>query len=148
MKAEKISEKFVRNLLWVMPNWHAKLVRPFKETLNKEMSLETYYCLETLRSCESATMTGLAQQLKVPKQQVTKLVDKLSGHGFIERIHNPSDRRSSWICLTPKAIGYLDEYYLKNQAFIQALDAQLTTEELQRLNGAIQVLADILPKMG
>ena len=57
MESEKTSEKFVQNLLLVMPNWHAKLVRPFKDTLNKEMSLETYYCLETLKLCGCGTMS-------------------------------------------------------------------------------------------
>ena len=49
MGAGKISEKFVQNLLIAMPVWHSKLVRPFKDTLNGEMSLETYYCLETVK---------------------------------------------------------------------------------------------------
>ena len=57
MKTEKISEQFVQNLLLVMPNWHAKLIKPFKDTLNREMSLETYYCLETVKRCGAITMT-------------------------------------------------------------------------------------------
>ena len=110
MKKEKYSEQFVKNLLLVMPDWHSKLVRPFKETLHREMSLETYYCLETVRKCETVTMTELAQQLKVPKQQVTKLVDKLDKYGFIERQYHENDRRMIWLRLTPKATAYLDEY--------------------------------------
>ena len=50
METEKTAEKFVQNLLLVMPVWNSKLVRPFKDSLNGEMSLETYYCLETLKS--------------------------------------------------------------------------------------------------
>ena len=53
MKTEKISEQFVQNLLLVMPDWHSKLIKPFKDTLNREMSLETYYCLETVKRCYS-----------------------------------------------------------------------------------------------
>ena len=46
MKNAKASERFVQNLLLVMPDWHSKLVKPFRDTLDNEMSLETYYCLE------------------------------------------------------------------------------------------------------
>lgn len=53
MKPKKITEELVRNLLRVFPAWNSKLVRPFKESLHKEMSLETYYCLETVRMCKS-----------------------------------------------------------------------------------------------
>ena len=147
MEAGKISEKFVQNLLIAMPVWHSKLVRPFKDTLNGEMSLETYYCLETVKMRGTATMTELARQLKVPKQQATKLVDRLSENQFVERVHNQEDRRVTWIRLTPKAVSYLDEYYLKNRVFIQMLEEQLTEEELQRLNEAARVLNEILPKL-
>ena len=147
MKTEKISEQFVQNLLLVMPNWHAKLIKPFKDTLNREMSLETYYCLETVKRCGAITMTNLARELKVPKQLVTKLIDKLSEYQFVERVSNERDRRSVRIQLTPKASAYLDEYYLKNRVFIQMLEEQLTEEELQRLNEAARVLNEILPKL-
>ncbi|MDO4272841.1 MAG: MarR family transcriptional regulator [Eubacteriales bacterium] len=147
MKAQKISERFVQNLLLAMPNWNSRLVRPFRESLNREMSLETYYCLETLKMCGVVTMSELAAQLKVPKQQVTKLIDKLCVHGFVERVYNKEDRRSIWIRLTPDAIKYLDEYYLKNKAFIQMLEERLTEEELQKLNGAVEVLGELLPKL-
>lgn len=147
MKTEKVSEKFVQNLLLVLPGWHSKLVRPFKDMLNREMSLETYYCLQTLKVCETATMSELARQLKVPKQQVTKLVDKLNEHEFIERVWEEEDRRVIRIRLTLKAVSYMDEYYLKNKDFIKSLEDQLTEEELRQLNDAVETLGNILPKL-
>lgn len=147
MKSEKISAEFVQNLLLVLPNWHSKLVRPFKDLLNREMSLETYYCLETLKLSGTITMTEMAQRLKVPKQQVTKLADNLSEHQFVERVYDEEDRRVIRIRLTPRAEKYLDEYYLKNTAFIQSLEEQLTEEELIKLNQAVLILGEILPRL-
>lgn len=147
MKPKKITEELVRNLLRVFPAWNSKLVRPFKESLHKEMSLETYYCLETVRMCKSITMTELGQQLRVPKQQVTKLIDKLCEHQFVERTHDERDRRTTWIALTPRAEEYLADYYLKNTGFIEKLEDKLTEEEQRKLNEAIIVLADILPRL-
>lgn len=111
------------------------------------MSLETYYCLETLRACGTATMSELAHQMKVPKQQMTRLVDRLSQSRFVERVQGTDDRRVTWIRLTPGAVSYLDEYYLKNTAFIQMLEEKLTQDELQRLNDAVEALEEILPKL-
>lgn len=147
MKSEKGAEMFVYKLLHVMPDWHSRLVRPFKEKLNGEMSLETYYCLQTLRMRGLATMTELAHELKVPKQQVTKLVDKLCECEFVERVQHAEDRRSVCIRLTPKAVTYLDSYYTKNRAFIESLEEQLTEEDIMRLNQAVGILSDILPKL-
>ena len=147
MKKIKISEEFVQNLLDVLPSWHSKLVRPFKDMLNREMSLETYYCLETVKLCGMMTMTELASQLNIPKQQVTKLVDKLCEYQFIERVYKEKDRRAIWIRLTPRAVEYMDEYYKKNTGFIKSLEEQLTEEELHRLNDAVAVLGEILPRL-
>ena len=147
MKSEKGAEMFVYKLLQVMPDWHSRLVRPFKEKLNGEMSLETYYCLQTLRMRGLATMTELAHELKVPKQQVTKLVDNLYKYQFVERAHVEDDRRRISIRLTAKAVDYLDEYYLKNTAFIRMLEEKLTEEELLSLNDAILTLKQILPEL-
>ena len=102
------------------------------------MSLETYYCLETAKQCGTVTMTRIARELKVPKQQVTKLIDRLSEYEFVERVSNEKDRRTVWIQLTPKASAYLDEYYLKNK---------VTEEELRQLNRAAKTLSEILPKL-
>ena len=137
----------MQNLLEVLPDWHARLVRPFKETLEHEMSLETYYCLQTLKTNGTMTMTQLAGQLKVPKQQVTKLIDRLSAYQFVERINNEKDRRSIQIRLTHRAVSYLDGYYLKNTAFIRRLEEQLTGEELSQLNSALELLSRLLPKL-
>lgn len=147
MEQQKKAEEFVKNLLFVMPGWHSRLVRPFKDMLDKEMSLETYYCLQTVRMSEMVRMTDLAQQLSIPKQQATKLVDKLSSHGFVERVFYEKDRRAIWIRLTPEAVRYLDEYYLKNAGFIQKLGNQLTREELEELNSAVETIGRILPRL-
>ncbi len=71
------------------------------------MSLETYYCLETVKMRGTATMTELARQLKVPKQQATKLVDRLSenlvcGAGAYTR----RTAGSRGYAMTPKAVSY------------------------------------------
>ena len=141
------NKNFTEELLRLLPYWHYRIDKPFKAFMKDKMSLETYYCLETVKRCGAITMTNLARELKVPKQQVTKLIDKLSEYQFVERVSNERDRRSVRIQLTPKASAYLDEYYLKNRVFIQMLEEQLTEEELQRLNEAARVLNEILPKL-
>ena len=78
---------------------------------------------------------------------MTKLVDRLSQSRFVERVQGKDDRRVTWIRLTPQAVSYLDEYYLKNTAFIQMLEEKLTRDELQRLNDAVEALEEILPKL-
>ncbi len=145
--SDKSTEALIQNLLQVFPAWNAMLVRPFKESLHKEMSLETYYCLETIKHHREMTMSQLAGTLKVPKQQVTKLIDRLYEHHFIERRQDASDRRIIWIRLTSDACIYLNNYYKKNHDFLTYLDDQLTSQEIDRLNDAAATLKEILSKL-
>lgn len=147
MKPEDFTESFVQNLLLALPYWHSKIVRPFKETLNGEMSLETYYCLELLRSKGPCTMTELAQALKAPKQQITKLVDRLWQCHFVERIYEEKDRRLIRIMLTEEADTYIRQYNIKNTYFTQKLKKQLSEEELTELCKAMETLAKVLPRL-
>lgn len=147
MKPEGFSEQFVRNLLLALPYWNSKIVRPFRESLNREMSLETYYCLETLRQIGPSTMTELAAVLKVPKQQVTKLADKLCQCEFVERIHDEKDRRLVRIRLTDMADTYIGEYFKKNAVFVNGLEQQLSEEDLIKLNDAVATLSEVLPRL-
>ena len=83
--------------------------------------------------------------MKVPKQ-MTKLVDRLSQSRFVERVWARMTAGShGW--LTPGVVSYLDEYYLKNTAFIQMLVEKLTQDELERLNGCGGGTEEILPKL-
>ena len=74
-------------LLDTIPAWHYWFARPFKRTLNNGVSLDMYYCIQSMRrSNRTMTMTELANFARMPKQQMSKLVDKLVEGGFAERL--------------------------------------------------------------
>ena len=81
-------------LLDTIPAWHYWFARPFKRMLNDGVSLDMYYCIQSMRrSGRTMTMTELANFARMPKQQMSKLVDKLVEGGFAERLSDPDDRR-------------------------------------------------------
>ena len=94
-------------LLDTIPAWHYWFARPFKRMLNDGVSLDMYYCIQSMRrSGRTMTMTELANFARMPKQQMSKLVDKLVEGGFAERLSDPDDRRVIRLRATEKA----DEY--------------------------------------
>lgn len=79
-------------LLDTIPAWHYWFARPFKRMLNDGVSLDMYYCIQSMRrSNRTMTMTELANFAHMPKQQMSKLVDKLVEGGFAERLSDPDD---------------------------------------------------------
>lgn len=91
--------------------------------------------------------TLTVRQMRVPKQQATRLIDALEIHQFVERVSNETDRRVVELCLTPMAATYLDQYYKKNKVFLQSLEEQLSEKELEDLNQAVVTLSEILSKL-
>lgn len=141
------SEQFVENLLTVLPYWHYKIDKPFKQYLKDGMSLETYYCLHTLHKEGPMTMSELSQKLKITKQQATKIIDKLYNCQFIQRLYDNSDRRFIRIKITQNAIDYIYINYYSDSEFIKKLKSKINKEDIREFEKAIEILTRILPKL-
>lgn len=99
-------------LLDTIPAWHYWFARPFKRMLNDGVSLDMYYCIQSMRrSGHTMTMTELANFARMPKQQMSKLVDRLVDGGFAERLSDPDDRRVIRLRATAKADEYIAAFF-------------------------------------
>lgn len=141
------TEQFVENLLTVLPYWQYKLVKPFRNALKTEMGLEAYYALQTLRRSGPMSMTELSRQLKIPKQQATKMIDGLCRQQFVCRKAKDGDRRYVYIEITEEGIQSLFRIFRQDGMFLEKLEAQIGAQELQDLEQAIETLLRVLPKL-
>ncbi len=55
------------------------------------------------------TMSALAGQVVLTSGGVTRLIDRMTDEGLVERIPCPGDRRVNWIKLTKKGMATLDD---------------------------------------
>lgn len=145
MEKKKEVEACIAEVYALMPKWHTKIERPFKEMLQK-MSLETYVCLTTLQDQKQMTLSELARELHMPKQNVKKLIMKLSEHDFIEHTYNERDKRSIDISLSEKAQKYLMEFQKENPYLKEILQQQFNENELQQLREALHTINHALSK--
>ena len=76
---------------------------------------------------EHCRVQDIASELEITVGGTSKLVDRIEAAGHCQRLSNPTDRRSSWIELTPEGHRVLD-------AATQAVE-----EELGRSIGALPV---------
>jgi DNA-binding MarR family transcriptional regulator len=87
------------------------------------------------------SMSDLAGQMVLTSGGVTRLVDRLSGHGYVTRVGCPSDRRVHWAQLTDKGeatvsealethLGDLDEHFF---SAMSADERKATMPVLERL---------------
>ena len=130
-------------LLDTIPAWHYWFARPFKRMLNDGVSLDMYYCIQSLRrSDRTLTMTELANLARMPKQQMSKLVDRLVDGGFAERLSDPDDRRVIRLRATEKADEYIAAFFEKDAAEYREFFNQLGKDELDPFCEALRTIHD------
>lgn len=141
---------FTEKLMAVLPYWHYKLDRPFKQAQKENqapMSPETYYCLQMLRCDGPMTMTEMAHRLLLTKQQATRTIDHLYSHGLVVRLPDRDDRRVVRIEVTAQAVEYLRQHIRQNAGFLHLLPERLDAEELDELDRAVGTLLRLLPRL-
>ena len=143
--AEK--ERFVENLLTVLPYWHCAIDKNVKRYLKDKMSLETYYCLQTIRGGGAMPMSELADRLRISRQQATQMVQKLYEHGFVRRLQSEADRRSVKIEVTPLAEAYIQDVYYQDNTLMEELQRRIGAENMAELARAVEILLRVLPKI-
>ena len=129
MEIKEIQEK----LLMLLPHWNYRIIRPVKQLLDDGISLEMYYCLQTLRWGGAMTMTDFANYVQIPKHQMSKMSNRLFEQGFIERIPDGSDRRIIRIKITEKAIAYMDQFLEQNTSCFREFLEQAGEQEKKRV---------------
>ena len=109
----------VQHLLFaVMPQWYCHIAKPFKQLMRDGISLNMYYCIQILQNCgQSLTMSELARYMHIPKQQMTKLCNKLIEQQFVERLPDPDDRRIIRLSLTDRAQEYTERFLREDASY-------------------------------
>lgn len=92
------------------------------------------------------TMSELAKELDIPKQQLTKLVNDLESKGLVERQHDSVNRRQVHLYITPSGSAIM------HQLRAAMLDCTVTglssfsEEELKDLSCCLERLSRLLEK--
>ena len=112
-----------------------RLRREFDLTLPRFDVLAALY-----RQPEGLLMTELSRALMVSNGNVTGIVDRLVGEGFIRRMRRNGDRRTSIVCLTPKGFRYFKRIATVHESWIDELLGVLDPTEVERLSVLLKQL--------
>ena len=95
----------------------------------------------------SMTMSELAEDLKITKQQLTKLVNDLEEKQLVERLHDKANRRLVNISITAEGKELLER--LKNDMLQTTLQSfsDLTDPEIQQLQKTLADAEPLIRKM-
>ncbi|MGP8059279.1 MAG: MarR family winged helix-turn-helix transcriptional regulator [Acidimicrobiales bacterium] len=92
-------------LMGLLAGAHARLTRVLGRELEEACGLPLTWYVGMVRISRAPdgriTMTELAQTLSLTSGGITRLVDRMTEEGLVERQGCPSDRRSVYVALTP-----------------------------------------------
>lgn len=135
-------------LLVTLPQWHYRIAKPFKHLLDNGVSLEMYYCIQMLRMNNyEISMTEFARITKMPKQQMSKMVNKLIEYKFVERVPDPDDRRIIKLKITKNALEYINHFLERVTEYYKNMFDCMKKEDRDNFAEALLTIHRIFDKM-
>ena len=103
--------------------------------------------VSALRALDEAAGGGVAvntlgSRLGLSSGAITALVDRLEGHGLVERARDPDDRRKVLVVLTPKARSFGSEHLRPLGHAVRAATAELDEPETAAVEHFLRALLD------
>ena len=93
-------------------------------------------------------MSGIAERLGVEMPSATTMIGRLVGKGLVERRQDPADRRAVVCSLTQAGRDAVERFWSLRAARTEALAAVLTTDELEIVVPAMEIMADAVRRPG
>lgn len=134
-------------LLRLMRLTYSKVQRPFEELFKGQLTALQLHVLCELKISGAMTVTELADRLRIPKQQMSKLVSKMALSGYIVKKRTVStDKRSVMVEITE---GISQMMSSKCIDYMETIGRTMEESGVDRVQfaAAVRLLADILDRM-
>lgn len=126
---------------------HKKLMRPVIQQSKCELSPLQMHVLDTLHHNGAVTMTMLAREGRMSKQQMTRLVDNLVAQDIVHRELDPLDRRIIRISLTANGRDLLEGLRTEARVILAERLACLSDEDLSLLQKSADEMGRLLKNL-
>jgi DNA-binding MarR family transcriptional regulator len=114
-----------------------------------------YAVMKALSEHDGRSQRELSTQLRIHRNVMVTVVDKLEHEGLVKRMPHPSDRRAFAVTLTDKARDLLPKLDAQGRAQEDEITTSLTAAErkavlqqLQRMSTAAGLVPGVHPKLG
>lgn len=105
------------------------------------MSLAEWRVLAHLAVMGSRSASEVSTAALVDRAEVSRAVRVLEEGGYVSRVDNPRNRKSSLLDLTPQGRAVYDRVHTQRRAFFETLTADIAKDELVLLDGLLLRMA-------
>jgi len=132
-----------------MLNDVARLLRTYADHKAAQFGITRaqWAVLVRLDRCEGLKQSELAETLDLQPITLTRLLDKLSDSGLIERRADPDDRRAKRLYLTPAARPLLKQLAALAEEMMAGALAGVRHESIEQMVGELSVVKENLRRL-
>lgn len=123
------------------------LAEPYTKSFTKVLSPLQYYTICVIQYFGEINMSKLSDEMKMPKQNMTKIINKLIELNFVEREKSNKDKRIINIRLTKEGEKFLLDNNMINSENITKEINKLGTKEVNDFFKAINSINNIFSKL-
>jgi DNA-binding MarR family transcriptional regulator len=140
MKVENVTGAF----LMLFGEMHEKFTRPGEKIARLRLAPAQFHALSLLFRQRSLTISELASELKISKQQTTPLICRLIDSGLVVRKSDEHDRRIVRVEITGAGNSTFEELDAEVKRVFAAKLAVLSDTDLDELDQTIRRTREIL----
>ena len=141
---EKLAEQLVEHMSHVQRHMRARRSSAWLDLDLTRQQAKTLHFL----SRGHRRMSEIAGRLNVEMPSATSMIDRLVAKGLVERGQDPADRRAVVCSLTQEGVEIVERFSAIRAARTESLAAVLSTEELEIVVPALEILADAVRRPG
>jgi MarR family transcriptional regulator for hemolysin len=130
------------NLVLVARRWRSLLDERLRLIGQSSARMEALAAI--INSPSRSAQVDIAKRLRIEGPTMTRMLDTLEADGLVERLPDPSDRRSKQLRLTPAGEAALAEIFDIADQLRERLLEGIATERLDELNALLVMLTERL----
>jgi DNA-binding MarR family transcriptional regulator len=141
-------EELISSLIEHLGRWQGRMrARPSSAWTGLDLTMPQAKTLFYLAD-GPRRMSDIAGRLGVEMPSATTMIGRLVAKGLVERQQDPADRRAVVCSLTAAGRDAVEKFWSLRAARTEALAAALTTEELEIVVPAMEIMANAVRRPG
>jgi len=137
---ENVAEKFLSLLGHIRDNYF----KPAEQITRSRLSPAQFYAISILYRKVSLTMSELAAEMKISKQQLTPIIAKLIDNHLVIRKTDERDRRIILIAITESGMSAYKALIAQIKSNFTEKLSELSDQELDELEKTVSRMQEIL----
>ncbi len=136
---DSLVERIQTSFQLLRRNWDSEVFNKIEMPITRPQ----LFMLYVIQRHERCRLSKLAEKMEVKPSAITVMIDRLEKAGYVKRAHDPVDRRSILVELTPEGRTVLEETMQKRNEVLKKQLLQLKPEEVQLLAELLEKLATL-----